>query len=152
ADAPSIRSQGTDLRVWGQNVRTGHELLQVVGLTSAESAYLQQRYGSNIDVVDLPSSQAPVPLDRENDTAPWNGGDFITHNSTGDCSSGIPVHNSANQYYLIIAAHCFPLHTNMYNGSVTIPYGNDGAMGDIGEQDTRQNGSDAELIWDNPDG
>lgn len=141
----SIRAQGIDLVAFGPQITTGQEVAQVVNLTPSQQSELDEEFGPNFTAENVSASQVAVPFDRENDSSPWNGGDFITNDTNTDCSSGIPAHNSGGGYYLITAAHCFPLGTDIYNGSITIPWGTFDAMSFIAAADFSNDGLDAEL-------
>ncbi|HEV7949048.1 MAG TPA: S1 family peptidase, partial [Glaciihabitans sp.] len=91
-------------------------------------------------------SEQAVFLDRQNDYAPWNGGDFIT-NGRGDCTSGIPVHNPGGARYLVTAGHCFAVGEVIRNKSVRIPLGTNNIIGPVAVRDFLTPYSlDAELI------
>ena len=144
--AADLTASGIDWRVMGPDIRAGVVKVAVVGLTDKERDDLVRRFGPTITAVNISEVEAPVPFDRQNDTAPFNGGDFISDN-VGDCTSGFPVHNGTPDYYMITAAHCFNLGSTVYNKSVTIPLGSGPAMGNVSNRDTTSGGLDAELIY-----
>lgn len=139
--------QGIDVASWGPDSTTGDEDLSVVNLTDSASARLTARYGANVAATAVTPAAADLQTaSRTNDTSPFNGSDFITDESSFDCTSGIPVHSSTADY-IITAAHCFTLNTNIFNGSVVFGYGQNPptAMGSITQRDTSSGGLDAEL-------
>jgi hypothetical protein len=144
-NAQALQSQGIDIVAFDTDIYTGHEVAQVVNLTASQNQTLESEFGPNFTAVNIPPNQAPTLYDRENDTSPWNGGDFISDGSE-DCSSGIPAHNSGGGYYLITADHCFPLHDSVDNYSASQGYGTGNYIGAVSNVDTDNNGLDAELI------
>jgi hypothetical protein len=87
---------------------------------AAAASRLDAAYGRNWIHVVRDSSPSPLLSFRYNDTASWNGGDFIYNNSGSvgqDCTSGIPVHSiTTGTEYMLTAAHCF-WHDNNGVGS-----------------------------------
>lgn len=54
--------------------------------------------------------------DRLADTAPWNGGDFITTKYEGTCTSGPPGYRQADgREFIITAGHCGPATRAVFN-------------------------------------
>lgn len=148
----SILANGIHLVLWGPDITTGTETLEVENLSPTDTAYLNSQFGSgNITIKNVAADQVPVPTDRSNDSSPWNGGDFITDNVTGDCTSGYGASSGSIQY-LITAAHCFAANNTIYNGAMTLQIGNMNAMGWVANRDTASNGLDAELIETSADG
>jgi hypothetical protein len=104
-------------------------------------------------------SKPGAPMSRENDTAPFIGGDWLT-NYAATCTAGISIENSSNRDFLITANHCFPSGSTVFtqNGTtaVGIPYrynenfdaelidtgkyNGAGAQADEGESDTSGGG------------
>lgn len=145
ADSQAIRASGVDLVGWGPVTQTGEEQLRVVNPTASQIASLQQKFGPHIEIVNVSASSEPITTDRQNDSAPWNGGDFIS-NGSSDCTSGIPVNNPNNTYYIITASHCFSLNQSIYNESATIPLGTGNYMGVVSNVAGGTGGLDAELV------
>jgi hypothetical protein len=86
---------------------------------------------------------APEPASRENDSAPFIGGDYASGwNSTSKsrpvCTAGIPVENSAGEDGLIEAGHCFTPN----NGVYTENFGHY-----IGNTSSILHQEDGEVIW-----
>lgn len=147
ADSQLLKDQGIELVYYGIDFATGKEELGIVGLTEAIESELMATYGPNLLIVDVPADERPVPLDRHNDSSPWNGGDFIT-SPDNDCSSGVPVHTSASGYYMITAAHCENTDdAPFYNRSDLIPRGTGNYFGFLAQRDGSYQGLDAELIF-----
>lgn len=126
----TLRDTGIDLVAWRPDVRTGHEQIELVDATDSERQALAKEFGPNVDVVSIRPEERPELLDRQNDTAPWNGGDFIHSTGNGyatDCTSGIPMHNPGGGQYMLTAAHCF-LTTGHPNagGGLTVDLGSYG--------------------------
>jgi Trypsin len=78
---------------------------------AAAASRLDAAYGRSWIHVVRDSRPSTFLSFRYNDTAPWNGGDFIYNNSGSsgeDCTSGIPVHSIiTGTEYMLTAAHCF---------------------------------------------
>lgn len=152
----SIRDRGINL-VWAkQDFTDRREHLGVVGLTPDQRSYLVATYGPSVDVEDIPESEAPILLDRHDDSPPWNGGDFITSNAAGseECSTGIPTHTPDGGQYMLTASHCYPLGATVLNGAYMCPssgpctsYGTLNEMGFVAQRDGAVGGLDAELIF-----
>lgn len=93
--------------------------------------------------VSFTQGAAPDPASREDDSAPFIGGDYASGwNSTSDsrpaCTTGIAVENSAGEDGLIEAGHCFTPD----NGVYTEDFGNY-----IGNTSSIVDNQDAEIIW-----
>ncbi len=81
-----------------------------------------------------------VPLNRENDSRPFIGGDYLLGWDGSEwvaCTAGIPVEDSHGTDYLITANHCFQSGNNIY----TKNYGHH-----VGLQTSWDNRTDSELI------
>jgi hypothetical protein len=132
----------------GPDTSTGTVTVRVVNPSPDQTAEVLARYGANARVEPVTQEEAVIKtVDRYNDTAPWNGGDFITDKS-GDCTSGVPVHD-ATAHYLITAGHCFAYGTSIYNASVVDGLGSTTSahlMGTITRRNTTSGGIDAEMI------
>jgi hypothetical protein len=76
-----------------------------------------------------------VSTSRENDVAPYIGGDFLTSHGE-NCTAGIPVENANGRDFLVTAAHCFPV-----NAVVTTRNGHR-----VGVVTRRSDISDSELV------
>jgi len=146
-DQPALVAAGIHLTMWGPDVATGRELLDVVDLTPQATRYLDARYGSESLVLHSigPHAYPIEAASRGYDTPPWNGGDFITDVTTGDCSSGFGVTAGSGEQYLITAGHCYPVGDSILNGAITQEYGSFLTMGDISSS-TFGSGLDAELL------
>lgn len=93
--------------------------------------------------VSFTRGAAPEPASRENDSAPFIGGDYASGwNSTSKsrpvCTAGIPVENSSGQDGLIEAGHCFTPNNGVYTQNFGHYIGNTSSI-------ARQ--QDAEVIW-----
>jgi hypothetical protein len=93
--------------------------------------------------VSFTQGAAPEPASRENDSAPFIGGDYAfgwnsTSKSRPVCTAGIPVENSSGQDGLIEAGHCFTPN----NGVYTQNFGHY-----IGNTSSILHQEDAEVIW-----
>jgi hypothetical protein len=67
-----------------------------------------------------------VPMSRENDTAPFIGGDYLMVPGEDYCTAGFSIENSSGRDFILTANHCFTAGKTVYtaNGttSVGIPY------------------------------
>jgi hypothetical protein len=115
----------------GPDPATGREQIGVVDLTAAKAVYLDAQLGAdNIElqtasVADLPHAVSlcnGTTANRINDCPGWNGGDFIS-NGTENCTSGLPVHNSAGQQFIVTAGHCSPTNAAVWNWAPYIGLG-----------------------------
>ncbi len=141
----TLENAGITMSIWHPELSTGREYIGVVNLTSDQLTFIQQLFGANIvDVQSLSSDQAPVVTSRTYDTAPWDAGDNLHDNSTGqDCSAGFGV-NVNGQKELLTAAHCFAsgdVITNSLSG-----VGSQSVIGTVNQRDTSWTGTDTELI------
>lgn len=143
-DLPRLRAEGITLAQWGPDITTGREQITTLGDSSTARERLARRYGAaTIEVAA--ATELPRAVDRMSDNSPWNGGDFITDDVTGDCTSGFGAH-SATKTYMLTAAHCFSAGSTIFNGSVTQSVGGTGLMGTVASRDLTNNGLDAESI------
>jgi hypothetical protein len=143
-DQAALAKDGIKLEMWGPDIASGLERVDVVSLDGSATRELGDRYGaSNLSLHSVSPGSLPRAIaNRQNDTPPWNGGDFITDITTGDCSSAF----GAGGHYLITAAHCFPNGDSVFNGSITQDIGTFATMGTVTRQDTSSGGLDAELV------
>ena len=132
-DNRPLAASGIHLVMWGPDISTGRERLDVVDLTRQDADELALRYGSeNLLLRSVPPKSYPIlAVDRGHDLPPWNGGDFITDVTTGDCSSGFGVTDSSGEQYLLTAGHCYPVGDAVLNGAVTQNYGTFTSMGTV---------------------
>lgn len=143
----TLRNLGLTVAYNMPNITSGKVTLAIVDPSVSASSLLTSRYGSNVALVAVPASQAVLKSDdRQNDTNPFNGGDFISDEVTGDCTSGFPVHGGGF-YYLLTAAHCYAVGTPIYNEAASYGggYGNGAYMGQITQRDQSFGGLDVEI-------
>ncbi|OFE15673.1 hypothetical protein BA895_21785 [Humibacillus sp. DSM 29435] len=143
--APSLRKAGYRLDSWILNFATRREVITLTDGTPAQVAKLRRQFGPEVDVKAKPDSPARVTADRFSDTAPWNGGDFIS-DTVSTCTSGIPAHNGAGAQYLVTAGHCFNLGANIFNYSASLNHGGRGYLGRVSTRAQTERDMDAELI------
>lgn len=115
-------------------------------LTGRSSAALKGQSMHQLAGVPLTFTQgtAVTGADRENDTAPFIGGDYATGWNTPDkrrpyCTTGIPIEGTSNQDGLIEAGHCFTPDNGVYTENGSTYMGVASAHVD--------DSSDAEIIW-----
>jgi hypothetical protein len=88
ARMPSLRASGVDLRAFYAKASINKVVLEVVRPTPDQITQLGQLLGADAILIrpvpDLPGMRG---ADRLNDTAPWNGGDFITSRYEVTCTS-----------------------------------------------------------------
>jgi hypothetical protein len=130
--------QGLRIRVPGQvaqaETRSAEPLAALAGRSVRQLAGV---------AVSFTQGAAPEPASRENDSAPFIGGDYAfgwnsTSKSRPVCTAGIPVENSSGQDGLIEAGHCFTPN----NGVYTQNFGHY-----IGNTSSILHQEDAEVIW-----
>jgi hypothetical protein len=117
ARMPSLRASGVDLRAFYAKASINKVVLEVVRPTPDQITQLGQLLGADAilirSVPDLPGMRG---ADRLNDTAPWNGGDFITSRYEGTCTSGPPGYRQTDgRQFLITGGHCWPASRYVYN-------------------------------------
>lgn len=105
-----VSKAGVRMSSWYADVRSGHEVIRLIEPTPDHVALIRKRFGPKVEVQAIPLSAAPRVAARENDSSPWNGGDFTTtildSGYVNDCTTGIPVHNPGGAEYILTAAHC----------------------------------------------
>lgn len=114
----SLIAQGIDLVDFGPNPYLGQEDVGVENLTADEAQQLAAQfapgtlhlYNETPFDVDSRTTQA---ITRENDNAPYNGGDDISA-PAGFCTSGVGVKISGNPR-LVSAGHCYDVGANVVN-------------------------------------
>lgn len=120
-DDDALKASGVQLIEWGDaDLASGRLIVQVLDLTPAKASILEARYGAGNLLLENGASLPTLTIGgppRANDSAPWNGGDFITDALTGDCSSGYGAHRAVQ--YMITAGHCFQRGRQILNGSTT---------------------------------
>lgn len=104
----------------------------------------RKRFGPHV-VTEVREDRGVDFLGPAYDAAPWNGGIMIT-NGAGDCTAGVPTHNSAGQKFILTAGHCFAENQSVRNYSVQISAGGNGLLGNVISRDLRNYGYDAEVI------
>jgi hypothetical protein len=121
----------------------GHLEVGVASDIATAQQYFDSLYGAGwITVVSDNSAYGADLTYRDNDSSPWNGGDFIYHKSDSEgtasnCSAGIPVHDtSSGAEYVLTAAHCFWSYggdgTQVRNGYVDESFNSEGSTTIIG--------------------
>jgi hypothetical protein len=148
-----LKRQGTNIVTWGPDFITGRENVTVQNLDAAKKAQLDHLFGAaSLTFSSTTRSYTAVAVARDDDTPPWNGGDYVIMlNSAGDvygeCTSGFPVHKGSTDY-LLTAGHCAGDGYTVVNGdpsltgSVYYEMGTISTTGNFGDND----GVDAELI------
>ena len=155
SDQAAWNAQGITLTSWGPDIESNTVKLTLAHYTSDAEAALTSRYGAaNISVLhqDLALSGSS---NRDADTSPWWGGDFIDVAGSG-CTSWFSLTSTANHIdYNATAGHCGL--GNVYNSRNGTNY-----QGDVlaGRQNWNNGGSvDVELypvsaneprIWADP--
>ena len=90
------------LREWGPDPITGKVMIYLAHYTPAAARLLAFRYGSSV-LVSKQDMSVSVELNRRNDFAPYNGGDWLDVK----CSSGPTVIDRSNgRTYTLSAGHC----------------------------------------------
>ena len=144
----SLASQGISVVSNGPNMVTGKEDITVQNLTAAKTATLGKLLGSNnLVLTTTTADHTAIAVDRNNDTPPFNGGDFIFNNPvTGGCTSGFGATEGAVSYE-ITAGHCYATGDVVITGDPSLS----GTFYEMGTVTTRGNfgvsgGNDAEVI------
>lgn len=116
----------------------------VVNNSERKTAQVRALLGQDVIVQDAEPGQY---LSRLDDSAPWNGGDFITDGGV-TCTSGPPVvSNVTGKNYLLTAGHCFAGGTSVLNGTPEYPVsGTRTRVGGVSSRDWAPNSIDSELI------
>ncbi len=117
-DDDALKASGVQLIEWGDaDLASGRLIVQVLDLTPAKASLLEARYGAGNLLLENGAGLPIVTIGppRANDSAPWNGGDFITDALSFDCSSGFGAHRAVQ--YMITAGHCFQRGRQILNGS-----------------------------------
>ena len=159
ADHASLAREGVRLQRWYPDAARGRVQVEILGSTKSASAstalahskqLLNHRYGDLLTVtaVARASSEDAHFTGRADDTAPWNGGDFI---SGSGCTSGFGMRSTANgQDFLATAAHCYSeigyLVRNHTGDGFSPGIGTNIGMGVVAYIDTATNGQDVALI------
>jgi hypothetical protein len=160
ADWSRLRSEGIALEATFPDARASRLKIEVRGLTRRQARLLTTRYGAKlVKPILVPGSVAGRrgADSRINDSAPWNGGDFITSLYEGTCTSGPPAYRQTDgKEFLITAGHCWPASRYVYNmRNWPALAGDRVVMGQTAYNTFRldQSGSlDAALIWTDHDG
>lgn len=148
SDFSTLTAAGLDIRSWAVYPAENAIKVEVAESNAGQhrSADLFASYGSLVEVESVPEVETSMLMDRHNDFAAWNGGSFITDNKTGDCTSGVPVHDGLGTKYLLTAEHCFSLGARVYNKSALIPRGTGNFIGVVSNVLGGNRGIDAALI------
>jgi hypothetical protein len=156
SEQASLQRRGIDIVTWGPNFITGREDVSVYHLTAAKEAALDKRFGAaNLTFANTAQDYTAAAVGRDNDTAPWNGGDFddvvdpALGAFTNDCSTGYGAHKGS-QWYLITAGHCAFVGYLAFNGTPNF-FSPTGVFTLMGETTTdgsyrKKDGIDAGLI------
>ncbi len=134
----SPTGQGLQIRVPSQVPQAETRSAEPLAALAGQS--VQQLAGV---AVSFTQGAAPEPSTREDDVAPFIGGDYAfgwnsTSKSRPACTLGIPVENSSGEDGLIEAGHCFTPNNGVYTESFGAYIGNSSAI---------VNQQDAEVIW-----
>lgn len=78
----SLASQGVDVSAWGPDDVLGKVKISLRHYSAKSAEALVSRYGGEYVYVSKQSLQ-PQPLDRESDTPPFDGADYVTRNYAG---------------------------------------------------------------------
>ncbi len=105
SDEPALRAQGTRLVSVFPAPEIDGLRVTVEQLTPQVRATLLSRYPGIAAIEEGPPRRAFDS--RLNDSAPWNGGDVLSMDNGGDCTSGPGVINSAGRTFMLTAGHCF---------------------------------------------
>ncbi|MEC5152577.1 hypothetical protein [Cryobacterium sp. GrIS_2_6] len=143
AAADKLSASGITLESWTIDGQSGLIDVNILNGTAAQDASVATEFGSLVQVGNV--GQLPIAAaDRGADYSPFDGGDWVTDNAE-DCSTGVPV-IAASGYFMLTAAHCFPVGATVYNRSATIPRGDGAQIGTVTNIDGTSNGLDAELV------
>jgi hypothetical protein len=135
-----LRDQGINVVEFGPNILIGKEDVGVENLTDADTEALDSLFGAdalnvyNVTPEDVNSRQ--VDVSRNNDVAPYNGGDAIAHETSTAkylCTSGFGIRISGNPR-LLTAGHCYNVGDDVINErctSFTDCTGGMAAMGNV---------------------
>jgi hypothetical protein len=142
----SLAARGIRIVSWFPGINgDGMEHVGVLNLTPAKVAVLNGLLGAqNIILSNVTTSQVPQSTaNRNNDYAPWSGGDNETGAGNG-CTAGAGIIYYGEQY-MVTAAHCYLLGASVYNEfpHVIRPYN---FMGTVVSRDMRYDGDDTELV------
>jgi hypothetical protein len=146
---PALKRAGINLVTWGPDFITGRENLTVQDLTAAKAAVLDRLFGTgNLTLTSTTARYAAVAVGRDNDSPPWNGGDFMIDDPvTGECSSGYGV-TSGSTSYSLTAGHCFTVNAEVINGDPSLTGKTYYEMGTVSTRGsfTKSDGIDAEMV------
>jgi hypothetical protein len=120
-DVKSWASRGIDITLWGPNPVEDKVDVYVRNLDSSEARSLTTAYGRlYVSIRRAGPNEILTPLaNREADTVPYSGGDFVTDPTVagGGCTTGPTVaSNNTDQRYMTTAGHCYANGTAVVNG------------------------------------
>jgi V8-like Glu-specific endopeptidase len=156
----TLRAHGINLVDFGPNILIGKVDIGIENLTDAQRKFMNGRFGAgalniyNVTPAEVAARHADTT--RIDDTAPYNGGDAIEHETSttkSGCTSGFGIRISGNAR-LVTAGHCFNVGWNVINErctSFTDCSGSRAAMGDVtqnglGDNRCNCNGQDLDSL------
>ena len=108
AAEPTLVAEGIAMSGWGPDTSSNNVVwITLNNYNSGSAALLESTYGSNWVEVAPNDQPAMFKDNRNNDLAPFSGGDSIAfYYSLQDCSSGLSLVNSEGTTYATSAGHC----------------------------------------------
>jgi len=143
ADQHSLGARGISLTSFGPDPATNTVSVGMERDDPAARAVLSSEYGA--DALTFRTESRVTPYSREDDYAPWNGGDYILSPNSGGCTSGPGVKSVNGVEYFLTAAHCYALGASVFNSTYSTSESN--YMGYVAWRDARTtNSTDTELV------
>lgn len=141
-DVGALAARGIHIVRWFPGVMgDGLEHIGVEHLTPAHARIIKKMFGiRNIVVQNVPTRDMPVSTGRNNDSAPWNGGDNLTN--VEGCTSGAGITYKGTNY-MLTAAHCYTPGEPVYNA---FPGQQGPKMGTEHSRDVSDGGDDTALL------
>jgi Trypsin len=119
-DRKDLEAVAGRVTVTHPDLDTNQLVVGVLKITDEAREAAARRFGDAVRLEERPFLQEFAG--RGDDSAPFNGGGFLTAPSTGsNCSAGPPiVKTSTGQTYLLTASHCYAQSTSVVNGSTRL--------------------------------
>lgn len=134
-DLATLRGQGVDPTAWGPDVDLNTVTASVGTNASAAQQVFDASYGLGAVYVVVGDGAIRPAASRLNDSAPWNGGDYIADDGQTDCSAGPPVTDSAGSLYMLTAGHCFRVGNRVLQGSHSVSGDHPTVVGNVTSQE-----------------
>ena len=143
ADQRSLEARRISLTSFGPDPATNTVSVGMERDDPAARAALESAYGA--DVLTFRTEPRVTQYSREDDYAPWNGGDYILGTNGHGCTSGPGVKSVNGVEYFITAAHCYPVGEKVFNSTYSTAESN--YMGTVAWRDARtSNSTDTALV------